>query len=88
MFFWCTILFVLGIAAFLDSMFNYGEIFRQINSVIFLLISVALLVRTSTKQRIAKKERYLQRIEELEQKISNLQVPEDRSMRPQDKSYV
>ncbi|MEZ5360084.1 MAG: hypothetical protein R3F48_14805 [Candidatus Zixiibacteriota bacterium] len=88
MFFWCAILFVLGVAAFMDSMFNYGEIFRQINSVIFLLISVALLVRTSTKQRLAKTEHYLQRIEELEQKIANMTPPADRSLSSRDKSYV
>ncbi len=88
MLFWCVVLFVLGIAAFMDSMFNYGEIFRQINSVLFLLISVALLVRTSTKKRLAKKELYEQRIEELEQKISNMKIPEDRSMHGQQTTHV
>jgi phage-related holin len=34
---WCAILFLIGVAAFLDSLFNYGEIFRQVNSVFFLL---------------------------------------------------
>ena len=28
---WCAILFTLGILAFMDSIFNYGEIFRQVN---------------------------------------------------------
>jgi hypothetical protein len=65
-------LFVLGIAAFLDTLFNYGEIFRRINSVLFLLISLALLVRTTTKMKSAKLERSQQRLEELEMKINNL----------------
>ena len=69
---WCGILFVLGIAAFLDTLFNYGEIFRRINSVLFLLISLALLVRTTTKMKSAKLERSQQKLEELEMKINNL----------------
>jgi hypothetical protein len=48
---WCAILFVLGIAAFLDSLFSYGDIFRQVNSVLFMLVSLGLLVRTTTKMR-------------------------------------
>ena len=66
MFIWCTILFLLGIAAFLDSIFNYGMIFRQINSVFFMLISLALLVRTTTKMKKRKIEGYERRIENLE----------------------
>jgi len=66
MFVWCTILFLLGIAAFLDSIFNYGLIFRQINSVFFMLISLALLIRTTTKMKSRKIEKYEKRIENLE----------------------
>ena len=60
MLFWSALLFILGVAAFLDSLFNYGEIFRKINSVLFLLISLAILVRTTTKMKTAKLERYMQ----------------------------
>jgi len=59
-------MFLLGIAAFLDSIFNYGEIFRQINSVLFMLISLALLIRTTTKMKERKIERYEKSIENLE----------------------
>jgi len=45
MLWWCTILFVLGVLAFLDSIFNYGEIFRQVNSLLFMLISLGILLR-------------------------------------------
>jgi len=69
---WCAILFLLGISAFLDSIFNYGEIFRQINSVFFMLISLALLVRTTTKIRTRRIEGYISRIEHLERQLDKL----------------
>jgi len=76
---WCAILFLLGIAAFLDSIFNYGEIFRQVNSVLFMLVSLALLVRTTTKIRMRKIEKYITRIEELEQKLNKM--PQSKPMK-------
>jgi len=75
---WCAILFILGVAAFLDSMFNYGEIFRKVNSVLFLLMSLSILVRTTTKMKDAKIERYEQKVEDLEQKVNNLTRPKDK----------
>jgi hypothetical protein len=42
---WCIILFGLGVLAFLDTLFNYGEIFRRVNSVLFMLVSLGLLIR-------------------------------------------
>jgi cell division protein FtsB len=79
---WCAILFALGIAAFLDSLFNYGEIFRKVNSVLFLLISLGILVRTTTKMKAAKFEKYTQQVEELEQKVANLARQRDREKAP------
>ena len=49
---WCAILFTLGIMAFMDSLYNYGEIFRQVNSVVFMLVSLGLLIRSTTKMRL------------------------------------
>ena len=80
MLFWSAILFVLGIAAFLDALFNYGEIFRRINSVLFLLISLAILVRTTTKMKDAKIEKYQQQVEDLEQKVNNLTRAREKSL--------
>lgn len=77
---WSAILFLLGVAAFLDALFNYGEIFRKVNSVLFLLISLALLVRTTTKMKDAKIERYEQKVGELEQKVNNLSRPKEKSL--------
>ena len=73
MFIWCAILFILGIAAFVDSIFNMGEIFRTANSVLFLLISLGLLVRTTTKMKSKKVENYEERIFNLERQVRVLQ---------------
>jgi hypothetical protein len=79
MFVWCTLLFLLGIAAFLDSIFNYGEIFRQINSVLFMLISLALLIRTTTKMKARKMEGYINRIENLEIQIRTISSEKEKA---------
>ena len=73
MFVWCGLLFFLGVLAFMDSVFNMGEIFRQINSVLFMLVSVALLVRTTTKMKEKKVESYQDRIFQLERRIRTLE---------------
>ena len=77
---WCAILFCLGIAAFLDSLFNYGNIFRQVNSVLFLLVSLGLLIRTSMKMRIRYIEKLAARVQELEAQLGggngNISEPE------------
>jgi len=68
---WCTILFMLGIMAFLDTVFNYGDIFRKVNSVFFMLVSLGLLVRTSMKMKLKKVEALSKKVEELEKHLSN-----------------
>lgn len=78
MFVWCTIMFLLGIAAFLDSLFNYGMIFRQINSVLFMLISLALLIRTTTKMKKSRLEKYEKKIENLEIQLRAHQTQQDK----------
>jgi protein-S-isoprenylcysteine O-methyltransferase Ste14 len=69
---WCCVLLFLGVTAFLDNIFTQNEIFRTINSVLFMLVSLGLLVRISTKKKIGQTESYLKRIDELEQQIKNL----------------
>ena len=56
---WCIMLFLLGVAAALDSVFNYGEIFRRVNSHLFMLVSLGLLVRTAVRSRELRKEKHL-----------------------------
>ena len=81
---WCAILFGLGIIAFLDSLFNYGEIFRRINSVLFLLVSLGLLVRTSMKMKLRYIEGLRERIEELEG-LAGIRPQQDSQNRKQEK---
>jgi hypothetical protein len=69
---WCTVLFFLGVAAFLDSLFTFGEIFRRVNSVLFMLVSLGLLVRVSIKTKLGQRESTQQRIRELQAEIQNL----------------
>lgn len=69
---WCGLLFFLGVMAFMDSVLNMGEIFRQVNSVMFMLVSLALLVRTTTKSKEQRMERYQQQIAHLENEVSQL----------------
>jgi cytochrome c oxidase subunit IV len=69
---WCAILFVLGILAFMDTIFNYGEIFRKVNSVFFMLISLGLLVRTSMKMKLRRIEGLIARVAELEDHVAQL----------------
>jgi hypothetical protein len=73
MFVWCSTLFALGVLAFLDSIFNMGDIFRQVNSVLFMLISLGLLLRTTTKMKAKTKETYEERVLNLEQQVRVLQ---------------
>lgn len=73
MFLWCGLLFFLGITAFLDSVLNMGEIFRQVNSVLFMLISLALWVRTISKMKEKKIENYQDKVFQLERRIRTLE---------------
>ncbi|MDD3732742.1 MAG: hypothetical protein PHU88_10235 [candidate division Zixibacteria bacterium] len=72
MFVWCGVLFFLGILAFIDSIFNMGEVFRKVNSVMFMLISLGLLIRTTTKIKSQKIENYKNRIFSLEREVKAL----------------
>jgi membrane protein implicated in regulation of membrane protease activity len=72
MFVWCALLFFLGILAFVDSVMNMGEIFRQVNSVFFLLVSLALLIRTTTKSKQQRTEKLQNRIFNLEREVGKL----------------
>jgi len=85
---WCGILFTLGILAFMDSLFNYGDIFRQVNSVLFMLVSLGLLIRTTTKIRTRSIEKYLERINTLEEQVFALQRANDKDREPNRRTSV
>jgi hypothetical protein len=73
---WSIVLLMLGIAAFLDSLFTFGEIFRTVNSILFMLVSLGLLVRTSAKIRKASQEGLMYRIKQLEEQVEELSQKE------------
>ena len=76
MFAWCAILFGLGILSFLDALLANNEIFGRVSSVFFMLISLALLVRTTTKHKEQKLENYEKRIFSLERQVATLKQAE------------
>ena len=63
---WCSILFILGVLAFLDTTFTFGEIFRKVNSVLFMLVSLGVLVRIRMKTKLKQTEKLLARVAQLE----------------------
>jgi len=85
---WCGILFGLGIMAFMDSLFNYGEIFRQVNSVLFMLVSLGLLVRTTTKIRRAAVEKQVDRLQALEEELATIRRLEDERKRTGQRQFA
>jgi hypothetical protein len=69
---WCLVLFGLGAAAFLDTQYNYGLIFRQVNAVLFMSISLAILYRITTKVRIGERETLEARLAEAQDRIASM----------------
>lgn len=56
---WCSVLLGLGVLAFLDSQFNYGYIFRSVNSILFMFISLGLLVRARILMKLGFTEKLI-----------------------------
>jgi len=77
MFVWCSILFLLGILAFVDALFNMGEVFRRANSIVFLLISLGLLIRTTTKMKVGKWEDRENKVYDLERRVRQLEAEKE-----------
>jgi len=63
---WCSILFILGVLAFLDSILTFGEIFRRVNSVLFMLVSLGVLIRIRFKMKINETGKLISRVSQLE----------------------
>lgn len=72
MLYWCIALFVMGIISFLDNIFSYGEVFRWINSALFMLVSLGILIRTKMMVKIGKIERLIEEVEFYKREISGL----------------
>jgi hypothetical protein len=76
---WSIVLLVLGILAVIDSQVNYGQVFRSANSLLFMLLSLGILVRTKVlgtkgfRERLVRKNIELEaRVEELERSLAQM----------------
>jgi len=67
---WCAVLFVLGVLAFLDALVNppYGDIFRKVNSLLFMLISLGMLIRLRKERSQRKVKSSVQKTQEVEKR--------------------
>lgn len=70
---WSVVLFGLGIMAVLDSQFNYGQVFRSANSIVYMLLSLGVLIRTRILGTKGYREWLVRRNIELEAKVEELQ---------------
>lgn len=70
---WSIVLLVLGILAVIDSQVNYGQVFRSANSVLFMLLSLGILVRTKVLGTKGFRERLVRKNIELEARIEELE---------------
>jgi len=69
---WSLVLFCLGVAAFLDSQFNYGYLFRTANSFMFLLVSLGILIRTQILRNQGYREKLVERNSQLKARVLEL----------------
>lgn len=74
MIFWSTVLFILGVLAFLDSLFNYGEIFRQINTFMFMLISLGVLIRLRWERKVLWRAKLIDTVKAEEKKAKPIKT--------------
>lgn len=77
MLYWGIFMFILGGMAFLDSFFNYGDIFRRVNSVFFMLLALGVLIRTRLLVGKGKIEKLIERNQELEHRVAEIKRPAD-----------
>ena len=56
---WCVVLLILGVLSLLDTIFNYGTLFRTADSVLFMLVSLGILFRV----KILSKRRHREQLE-------------------------
>ncbi len=87
MFIWCIVLFGLGIFALLDAMFNYGQILRTVNSVLFMLLSLGLLVRTKMLMGFKNKEQLEARNTELEKQSAQISQTHAPDAKEKERAY-
>lgn len=67
---WCAILFILGVLAFLDALFTppYGDIFIKVDSLLFMVISLGMLIRLRAERSQHKVKSSVQKTEKAEER--------------------
>ena len=70
---WSILLLGLGVLAVLDSQLNYGHIFRSANSLVYMLLSLGILIRTRVMGTQGYREQLVRKNIELEEKVERLQ---------------
>jgi hypothetical protein len=81
---WSLVLFSLGVLAVLDSQFNYGQLFRSTNSIMYMLLSLGVLVRAKIMGTRGYREQLVRKNIELEERVKEL----ERSLAHSDKRDV
>jgi hypothetical protein len=69
---WSLVLFGLGVLAVLDSQFNYGYVFRSATSMVFMLLSLGVLLRTRMLEKLGFKEQLIETNKELKAQVEEL----------------
>jgi len=72
MLYWCIALFFMGVMSFLDNILSYGEVFRWINSALFMLVSLGILIRTKMMVKTGRIERLIEEVDFFKQEIIRL----------------
>ncbi len=76
---WGLVLFGLAILALLDSIYNYGQLFRSVSPALFMLTSLGLLLRANMLSKQGDKEKLLEANKELKAQLERL-IPSKTSL--------
>ncbi len=69
---WGLVLFGLAILALLDSLYNYGQLFKSISPALFMLTSLGLLLRANRLSKQGNREKLIEANKELKAQLEQL----------------
>jgi len=69
---WALLTFILGLIAFLFSIFEVFKWFEQFWGLIMMLIALGMFTRIANKERESEKEKLREEIEDLKRRIKEL----------------
>jgi hypothetical protein len=69
---WCIVLLILGILSILDTIFDYGSLFRTADSVLFMLVSLGILFRVKILSRQRRREQLEQNNDRLRERMMEI----------------